>query len=317
VRHASRSVNLSGAHVGNVPVFYNVYADPNHPSLASEIVEEQMGQLRPEHKVLVRSIGARLGREAFDGKDFEHSFGGARTLLARSVAAPVYGPHRHRSVTFLQHNDTGDETGTLKYLWMHCQDNEDTVVYIHDKGSFHPTETNTLLRKFITRGALSEECSNMPASCNVCSSRMSPLPHPHTSGNMWAAKCNYIRKLFDPSKFAAKMSLIYGGGENSCIGTGRYAAEHWVHSHPSVKPCDLSANDKFMWGYGHVPNGESEMKLGQPQQAPRYEWAMYVNLAEGCDWDLKRNLERLRKEYKDLSYGEPDASWWAVNKVAS
>ena len=24
------------------------------------------------------------------------------------------------------------------------------------------------------------------------------------------------------------------------VGTGRYAMEHWVHSHPSVRPCDVS-----------------------------------------------------------------------------
>lgn len=32
----------------------------------------------------------------------------------------------------------------------------------------------------------------------ICSSRMSPLPHPHTSGNMWLAKCDYISQLIDP-----------------------------------------------------------------------------------------------------------------------
>ena len=74
-------------------------------------------------------------------------------------------------------------------------------------------------------GALSKECAMMPEdTCNVCSSRFSPVPHPHTSGNMWLARCDYIKKLIDPLIFEAAMnSLDYDGGEAflACDGRGR------------------------------------------------------------------------------------------------
>ena len=31
---------------------------------------------------------------------------------------------------------------------------------------------------------------------NVCSSRMTPVPHPHTPGNMWAARCGRLAWAF-------------------------------------------------------------------------------------------------------------------------
>jgi hypothetical protein len=195
-----------------IKVFFNVYASPSDVASrqrAKQYVDEQMAMLLPEHQVFVRSIGAQLHVE---------------------------------NATHVQHEEEGTEIGTLKLLWDHCQkedlDDGEIVVYLHNKGSFHPKKSNDLLRKWLTRAALSKECSNMPSSCNVCSYRMSPLPHPHTSGNMWAAKCEYIKKLIDPTKFGAKMEQLYYNGAKTegvgdpGIGTGRFAAEHWVHSHP-------------------------------------------------------------------------------------
>ena len=92
----------------------------------------------------------------------------------------------------------GDEGETLHALWNYCRsnNNHDTkVIYLHSKGSFHPSEQNDKLRRFLTEGALSGECAHLPDTCNVCSSRMSPLPHPHTPGNMWLARCDYVAKL--------------------------------------------------------------------------------------------------------------------------
>jgi hypothetical protein len=117
---------------------------------------------------------------------------------------------------------------------------DDTMVYIHNKGSFSPTKENTILRRLITPAALSRECSHMPSSCNTCSFRFSPLPHPHSPGNMWAARCSYIKLLMDPRKFKQNMSLLYPDKRKAYpeeVGTGRYSA---VHSHPAVSPCDTS-----------------------------------------------------------------------------
>eukprot|EP00984_Skeletonema_dohrnii_P038784 scaffold42455_cov322-Skeletonema_dohrnii-CCMP3373.AAC.1 len=93
----------------------------------------------------------------------------------------------------------------------------------------------------------------MPISCDVCSWRFSPLPHPHNGGNMWAARCNYIRKLINPVMFPKSMAQLYhDAGNDPWIGTGRYAAEHWVHSHPTIQACDVSTSD-YNWGYKDLP----------------------------------------------------------------
>ena len=72
------------------------------------------------------------------------------------------------------------------------------VVYVHSKGSYHPHEFQDQWRDYVTAGALSQECRLMPEHCNMCSSRMSPVPYPHSPGNMWAARCGYISELMDP-----------------------------------------------------------------------------------------------------------------------
>jgi hypothetical protein len=198
-----------------VTVFYNVYANPDHIENAQDIVIEQMQHMLPEHRLLVRSIGAQFQIE---------------------------------NAARIQHDKQGSESETLGLLWNYCRDSphaeNEIVIYIHNKGSFHPSNENTMFRRLITPAALSKECSQMPPIYNICSFRFSPLPHPHSPGNMWAARCNYIKLLLDPMQFERNMTQFYNMNKMrdspSKIGTGRYAAEHWVHSHPSLEACDLS-----------------------------------------------------------------------------
>eukprot|EP00928_Gymnodinium_smaydae_P016598 TRINITY_DN1624_c0_g2_i5.p1 TRINITY_DN1624_c0_g2~~TRINITY_DN1624_c0_g2_i5.p1 ORF type:complete len:357 (+),score=14.53 TRINITY_DN1624_c0_g2_i5:145-1071(+) len=250
-----------------IPVFYNVYKDPSDTiSLADDIVKEQISYLRPEHsKVFVNSIGS---------------------------------PVEVQNASLIQHRKTGGEMDTLALLWQHCQEHvEDTVVYMHNKGSFHPSETQGRWRRFLSRGALSEECSNMPASCDVCSSRMSPLPHVHCPGNMWVARCAYVQKLLDPQEFQMKMS-VYSEPDDFCVGRDRFAAESWVHSHPSVKPCDLSTDSRLL----EYPEGDFEKRL---EPAPRFGEDKYHITA--CP---DRSLEERLQQYQFLYNEQPAEAWW-------
>ena len=63
------------------------------------------------------------------------------------------------------------------------------------------------------------------------------------------ASCRYVATLLPPHVFQEGMDAYWGalnfttGGTLlgwPWVGTGRYAMEHWVHSHPSVRPCDVS-----------------------------------------------------------------------------
>jgi len=180
------------------------------------------------------------------------------------------------------------------------------VVYLHSKGSYHDIRQNAKLRLFLTKGALSRKCSNLPKKCNVCSSRMSPLPHPHTSGNMWLARCDYVAKLLDPNALAEGKLPKEFSNNNACKGQGRYFFEHWIHSHPSVMPCDLYPSKLFTWNYDHIPDVNFRMVL---QMAPRFDlnvyWKDTVCLSNGTTvghrkWDYEKlyNITTL------------DDSWW-------
>jgi len=211
-----------------------------------------------------------------------------------------------------QHYSSGNEGLTLHKIWEYCTSNphhNTKVVYLHSKGSFHQKTENDQLRNFLTEGALSPECSNLPDQCNVCSSRMSPLPHPHTSGNMWIARCNYIAKLVNP------IQTIQGytqGRDVPCKGLGRYFFEHWVHSHPSVQPCDLYTGKEYVWEYPKVPSKGFEKKL---ESAPRFDYKDYVikDLCLDETTNPKESLSERIKEYSNFYQTAPGQSWWGWN----
>ena len=56
---------------------------------------------------------------------------------------------------------------------------------------------------------------------------------------MWLAKCDYVRLLKDPNIFETLMDTFTSNctlkGRLGCDGRGRFSAEHWIHSHPTVK----------------------------------------------------------------------------------
>ena len=69
------------------------------------------------------------------------------------------------------------------------------------------------LRRMLTKSVFTDKCFNFQnpiskkkstCNCNVCSARFSPLPHFHTSGNMWVADCFYVWKLIDPLLLQSK-----------------------------------------------------------------------------------------------------------------
>lgn len=214
-------------------------------------------------------------------------------------ALPVYvhtigTPLKVPTATKVTHHAKGGEDVTLHDLWQYCE----------------KIPQNTYLRRFLTAGALSAECLDMGEQCNVCSSRMSPLPHPHTPGNMWAAKCDYVANLIDPSTFqrAMKEKLDCPGGP--CRGCGRFAAEHWIYSHPLVKPCDLFDKPSYTWGYDGVPK---EAFVPNKSQAPRFPIATYVKSGSACSGYGLSKRQRI-DEYWRLYRSMPGADWWGYQR---
>ena len=135
---------------------------------------------------------------------------------------------------------------------------------------------------------------------------MSPLPHPHTPGNKWVGKCDYITKLIDPFALKESKLPINFDYDNPCKGFGRYLFEHWIHSRPYVQPCDLYNEKLFKFGYSDIPNGNFTKKL---HMVPRFDFDDY-NL-QSCRRSHEEHLADRKWNYEAIyNITELDESWW-------
>jgi hypothetical protein len=167
------------------------------------------------------------------------------------------------------HFDEGGEIDTLSELYTFCQTAEDSTraVYIHNKGSFHPGIGNDRWRRAMTDAVTDERCLK-PANetCDLCGLQFVAPPKMFNillPGNFFAASCKYVKRLLSPSTFAEKLPKLQRGKtwrsfqfntikkKRWVLGSGRYAAEHWITSHPSIMPCDLSVQEDYWYWEGH------------------------------------------------------------------
>ena len=171
-----------------------------------------------------------------------------------------------------------------------------------------PHQTITRCVGFVTRGALSNECAHLPDTCDVCSSRMSPLPHAHTSGKyvVWHdvviySKAHENRTLWNKHWGHPTMRVL-GGRDGS-------PAEHWVYSHPSVRSfVILYTSPSFVWGREGTPTLEEFDANLSLAMAPRFAFPIY-NTTGSCFGAIS-NFPRRIDEYRSLYGIEPDDTWW-------
>jgi len=292
-------------------VFYNVFTkNSTDEERVKKIVNEQFSFLdQKRHRaVLITSIGHQLSD------------------ITNNASSPSL-----INITLQRHYERGNEGMTLHALWEFCRiptnNNHATkVVYIHSKGSFHNKPMNTHLRKFLTVGALSKDCdTNLPDSCDVCSSRMSPFPHPHSPGNMWLARCDYIARLVNPQLLTMKNNNLPSlftkkRQPQHCRGFGRFFYEHWVHSYPYVQSCDLYASKEYLWGYKGVPQNQTKWfddhhlkpKQKELKPAPRFDFSDYLTpVPLECPTTRKNWTDERIYNYKHLYPNVTiDKSWW-------
>jgi len=234
-------------------IFYHIYKSVDE-TLAIDVVKEQMSALQSVppnfYEVDFTTVGTPWDEDSI--------------VSAGLNCFNCY----HRG-----HYTEGWESITQQSLYEYCVHNPTMqVVYMHNKGSFHPGPGNDHLRRFLMKGITSDECVNMPDTCSVCSSRFSPFPYPHTSGNMWQAKCSHIQRLLPPASFEQTMREFLGANHeaspfnNDPISNGadRFSAEHWVHSHPDTEPCDLY-DGNFKWGVSIDKDANASQGTWSPQ----------------------------------------------------
>jgi len=143
----------------------------------------------------------------------------------------------------------------------------------------------------LNKAVLSDQCQQILSNhnCNVCSARFSPIPFFHMTGNMWTAKCSYINQLIAPIEFEAKMDqfleyvLAMASRNDSTIpepsdeiiegkyalGMKRWALEHWIGSHPSIKPCDVCSDLTYGYNRYEVPKPSSRWSI-ELHEGPRH-----------------------------------------------
>jgi hypothetical protein len=209
-----------------------------------------------------------------------------QTTTAAAAAAAV--PEKENG----DDNDGGDDDHT-----------DIRVVYMHNKGSFTDTSVNKFWRRHLTMAVTSQHCLQ-PANdtCNVCGLQFWPMWIPFFPGNFWAAKCSYVTKLvparnyssvtaslkdrvtelvqqeklsielFPPDKFPA---------EPDRYGLDRFAAEHWIGSHPQLVPCDLSDTASIHYWYTKDRN-QTELNFAmaprRPLRAPLKLWPVMTDM---------------------------------------
>lgn len=169
----------------------------------------------------------------------------------------------------LNHYDKGSEEVTLAEARRYCLAHRShRVIYVHNKGSFHPSKSQDNWRYHGTAAVTSSMCLNpVDETCNACSLVWTLFPFFHPPGNFWTAQCSYIAKILPPETYAERLQTfllneiepnghdftyyMFMGDQQITprvvrkhpaeFGIGRFAMENWVGSHPHIIPCDISA----------------------------------------------------------------------------
>ena len=158
-KHARKS-----AFKGKIGGFYNIYAGPNL-FLSQEIVQEQVNQLR----------SSDIFRQIESVKYLVFGSNHAKFMMPDDSQGKFVSAGESKSV--------GDERDTLQLLYDHCiRNKEDRVIYIHSKGSFHPSKSNDVLRRNLMKAVNYCVRAGILDHGDICGLRFAPIPYPHISG---------------------------------------------------------------------------------------------------------------------------------------
>jgi hypothetical protein len=230
---------LDGNHHRKIAGFYNVYCEgESYDGIIKDQVKkmEESSLLDKMDIVYYATIGRNGANYSIPNPKFKH----------------------------IQHfGDVGYEVQTLSLLYEFCKENsESKVLYFHNKGSFHDNWTNRRFRQYLDCFNLNPNCIDALETHDTCGWRISPVPHPHYSGNFWWARCQHINKLVDPLSSTNNQTFMDATNTlSNCIGSrDRYFPEAWVGSAPRFRPADcMSASIDLSYVFGYrFPNGIAE-----------------------------------------------------------
>lgn len=232
---------------------------------------------------------------------------------------------------FMNQFDRNYEGETLRQLHQFCQQYPSyRVSYLHNQGpvQLRTQGGNAKLIRHMTLAVTSEQCLQPEShACNVCGLIFYTMWSFFFPGNMFVASCEYVNKLIPPDDFQVQMKDFVGKlllqrlrssittnvfpDRMDYFGLDQYSTDHWIGSHPSLDPCDLS-------------NSWHGVEYWREEDRPTsaFNWSMAPR-QKGAPFDYRWSTERRvldsdslrRREYFFLA--GHILKWFALYKEAS
>ena len=291
-----------------VILFYNLFI-PNESEAVQhviEVVNEQLGQVAKSLQKLEKDKRGAILYYNLIGND--HAFPEEKM---KALCSKLSSQLSCKQIGFYK---TASESVTLQDMHDYCQRDEVAnvrVTYLHAKGSYHQTLVNTNWRRALTDAVVHHDCLFPPDDqCNVCGAQFYTRFALMFPGNMFTAKCSYVKKLIPPLEGGEygrlkEQSIIkflkyrLWGQLNTTLlddrvdyfGLGRYQLEHWIGSHPDIRPCDL-----------HRIGTNLETMITGSIKPDDYKWGMGPRRADVVDEIPKAKLMLMKN--KDAQFRE-------------
>jgi hypothetical protein len=293
-------------------IFYNIYVPSTRSGFkhAMRIVHEQLHQIATSYAAHTHVTV------------YYNTIGIAHELQAYQCIQSTCHKYAPRIVCLrMDHLAQAYEEVTLQGSHDFCHAHPHKhIIYLHNKGSYHPYKANTHWRRHLTAAATSRACleslnatAGNNRQCNVCGLQYVPVWGSCIAGNMFAADCAYVNRLVPALTFPATYTRMVrnmcrwqqqghwtttlyrhdDGDTRMFLGLDRWSLEMWVGSHPSIQPCDVS--DTLSLEYWQKHNHMSEFHWHMaPHQPITADWFL---LQQDQLQDILSNVTRLRREY--------------------
>ncbi|KAL9185715.1 hypothetical protein ACHAXT_003492 [Thalassiosira profunda] len=205
---------------------------------------------------------------------------------------------------------------TLQSLYSFCTDRPSfKVVYISNQllGDKTDVQYDAKAIEMSTSVVISNLCQPDGDTCNVCGAEFYPLPFLHFTGNAFAASCDYVKGLLSPRTFEKESYNVAGDSlvahlrtqfttellkfNPRILGLKQHSVEHWIGSHPDLRPCDAAPMDAAK------PDGPllERMKQHSWSLAPRRGSAPAGYFDSETESKFRKNREAAFREYYYLA----------------
>jgi len=293
-------------------IFYNLFIpkEPAEAKVAISVLTEQLGQVASSLKEIVKIKTEASTSTSTSPRQsaivYYNLIGNDVSFPPKDINALCRKLHPGLECKQIGFYEQASESVTLEDIHNFCRqtdtDEGTRVTYIHSKGSYHQTQVNMNWRREMTNSVLHPDCQYPPDdSCDVCGASFYTRFSTIYPGNMWAARCSYVKKLLSPREggeyddkkiesVAKFLKYRLWGQLRSTLledridyfGLGRYRLEHWIGSHSSIRPCEL-----------HRQNVTFELMVTGQVKPTDYEWGMGPRREEVVDEivDAKNRLE--------------------------